>query len=229
MSQFDIASAVDVGCGQGEWLGVLEKEFGVKRVCGIDGQWIQRNELRFDASQFIQADLANSKELVELRAKSSQEFDLAISLEVGEHLPKEVAETYVVLLTSLAPLVLFSAAAPMQGGWNHINEQWPEYWRELFARCGYRCADVIRPLIWDDPDVLPHYRQNLLLFHSLAAGDIPARLQLKESEMTAPLARIHPANWELWHSQLARKPEISGRQALVALKRAVSRKVFGSS
>ena len=35
-------------------------------------------------------------------------------------------------------VILFSAAVPHQGGEHHVNEQPPEYWRELFARPGLR-------------------------------------------------------------------------------------------
>src|SRR5579862_3100091 len=55
-------------------------------------------------------------------------FDLAMSFEVAEHLPPDAAKGFVDSLTRLAPLVLFSAAIPFQGGVGHINEQWPEYW-----------------------------------------------------------------------------------------------------
>ena len=35
------------------------------------------------------------------------------------------------LEAGLGPLVLFSAAAPHQGGAHHVNEQWPAYWAGL--------------------------------------------------------------------------------------------------
>ena len=56
-------------------------------------------------------------------------FDLVVSLEVAEHLPKECADIFVDSLVRLGPIILFSAAIPQAGGTCHINEQWPEYWR----------------------------------------------------------------------------------------------------
>ena len=38
------------------------------------------------------------------------------------------ADNYINSLTRLAPVILFSAAIPFQGGSGHVNEQWPEYW-----------------------------------------------------------------------------------------------------
>jgi hypothetical protein len=61
-------------------------------------------------------------------------FDLAICLEVAEHLPPEAAEGFIDSLTRLAPVVLFSAAITFQVGNQHLNGQWPDYWATLFRR-----------------------------------------------------------------------------------------------
>ena len=58
-------------------------------------------------------------------------FDLALCLDVTEHLPRECADPLVTLLTSLAPVVAFSAAIPVQDSYNHVNCQWPAYWFRL--------------------------------------------------------------------------------------------------
>ena len=63
-----------------------------------------------------------------------RKFDLAISLEVAEHLKSSSSEDFVQSLTTLAPMILFSAAIPHQGGLHHINEQWLEYWGDLFNK-----------------------------------------------------------------------------------------------
>jgi hypothetical protein len=91
-------------------------------------------------------------------------FDLAICLEVAEHLRKQSATRLVADLASLAPVVVFSAAVPGQGGLHHVNEQWPSYWAALFAGHGYAVADPIRPVIWDDDSVEWWYRQNVLVY-----------------------------------------------------------------
>jgi hypothetical protein len=49
-------------------------------------------------------------------------FDLAISLEVAEHLPEGSAGALVSTLIEAAPVVVFSAAIKGQSGTNHINE-----------------------------------------------------------------------------------------------------------
>ena len=85
--------------------------------------------------------------------KLNKTFDLAMSLEVAEHLPSDQAEIFVETLTKLAPVILFSAAIPGQGGMGHINEQWPDYWVNLFIKKGYQPIDYIRRKICNNDRV----------------------------------------------------------------------------
>jgi len=152
-----VHSAVDIGCGVGTWLSVLKKK-GVKEILGIDGSWVERTLLEIPENSFMQADLQH------LRLQAAQSYDLAICLEVAEHLPAESAKGFVGFLAALSPHVLFSAAIPFQGGIGHLNEQWPEYWAELFDEQGYGVHDIIRPEIWNDSKIPFWYRQNTLYF-----------------------------------------------------------------
>src|SRR6266542_308161 len=117
-------SVVDVGCGLGTWLAVFAKH-GVEDILGIDGGYVPTEALHIPPSRFRSCALTEA--LLIDRA-----FDLVVSLEVAEHLPRESAETFVESLATLGPAVLFSAAIPFQGGTGHVNEQWPEYWVKLF-------------------------------------------------------------------------------------------------
>lgn len=65
------------------------------------------------------------------------QFDLAYCFEVAEHLPEAMADRLVAFLCAIAPIVVFSAAAPGQGGTGHINEQPAQYWIDRFARHKY--------------------------------------------------------------------------------------------
>jgi hypothetical protein len=93
-------------------------------------------------------------------------------------------------------VVLFSAAVPWQGGTGHVNEQWPEYWAQLFAQSGFAAADAIRHRIWNNESVDWWYAQNTLLFiaeHRLAEDE--ALRRAVEETRTMPLSRIHPRSW----------------------------------
>ena len=93
-----------------------------------------------------------------------ERFDLAICIEVAEHLPEQSAKTLVDSLCSLSDFILFSAAIPGQGGLHHLNEQWQEYWVAQFQEKGFVAFDYIRPRIWNDSKIQFWYKQNILLF-----------------------------------------------------------------
>jgi SAM-dependent methyltransferase len=150
-------SIVDVGCGPGSWLAAAT-ERGVARVVGIDGDWVDRDGLEIPIECFVPRDLVHD------RISLGERFDLAVSLEVAEHLPAERASTFVHELVTLAPVVLFSAAVPFQGGTGHQNEQWPEYWAQIFAAHDYIGVDCVRPRYWNDERVRYFYAQNAVLY-----------------------------------------------------------------
>lgn len=153
-----IKSAIDLGCGIGTWLHVLEQR-GATDICGIDGSWVNKDYLEVNKEDFIEKNLSEDTNL-----NINHSYDLAISLEVAEHLPSGSADDFVTLLTNLSDFVLFSAAIPFQGGVGHINEQWPNYWNSLFKNKGYVGIDVVRKNIWNNESIPSWYRQNALLF-----------------------------------------------------------------
>jgi len=153
---FEPQSVVDFGCGWGAWLKGFE-ELGVTDVSGIDGDYVDRSKLLFDALRFQPADLRQPICL-------DRRHDLALCLEVAEHLPKERAAGMVADLVKAAPVVMFSSAIPGQGGVGHINEQWPSYWARLFAQHAYVLVDALRPHLRNERGVEFYYRQNLVLY-----------------------------------------------------------------
>jgi SAM-dependent methyltransferase len=180
-----VTSAVDFGCGTGGWLSALST-LGVDEVLGIDGDWVPQKMLKIPRSRFLVHDLTKPFEL-------ERNFDLAISLEVAEHLPDTSASDFVAMLVDAAPVVLFSAAIPGQGGTGHINEQWPDYWVERFRARGYDVIDAIRPLIWNDSSIASCIRQNVLLFASKQAIDGSGSLTTaRNSASENQLALVHP-------------------------------------
>lgn len=151
-----VRSVVDIGCGRGLWLKAF-KEAGVENVVGYDGDYVEHKDLMISAQQFHSQNL-------EEPVSFSQSFDLAVCLEVAEHLPASAADTLVENLTRAAPVVLFSAAVPLQGGSHHVNEQWPAYWEQKFKAKGYVPVDAIRRRVWEDVRVSFFYAQNILIY-----------------------------------------------------------------
>lgn len=150
-------SVVDVGCAQGVWLDVFKKAGNVKKVLGIDGDWVDTNKLLISKEDFLIHDL-------EKRLILDKKYDLAISLEVAEHISQEHANDFVDNLINSSDCILFGAAIPNQGGTHHINEQWQSYWIKKFKMRGYICFDYIRPIIWNNNRVSLCYAQNTFLF-----------------------------------------------------------------
>src|ERR1700677_1919613 len=168
-------SVVDIGCGLGGWLKAFS-ELGVRRVRGVDGNYVDQSKLYIDSACFTAADLKESFDIEE-------KYDLAISLEVAEHLPRAAGERLVRTCTSAAGVVLFSAAIPGQGGTGHINEHWPEYWRDQFKELGFVMCDILRSRIRDDHRIEWWYRQNLVLYANVASTRrYPALVNIANSE-----------------------------------------------
>lgn len=149
-------SAVDIGCGRGAWLATC-RDFGVKRVVGVDGGWNSQEAMLDSCIEFHPANLEKELPL-------SGPFDLAISLEVAEHLQPESSEAFVESISSLSDVVLFGAAFTGQPGVNHINTRPHSFWAGLFYERGYVLFDLFRPAFWNDERVEPCYRQNTFLY-----------------------------------------------------------------
>ena len=168
---FAPASVVDYGCGIGNFLYKF-KEYGVSKILGIDGPWCKNDLQMLQDGELAIRDLKEDLGL-------NEKFDLAISFEVAEHLDSQYADKIIKDLTSLADVVIFSAALPGQGGQNHVNEQWPEYWVKRFKDNGYTCFDALRPLLWNTANIQFWYKQNM--FVAIRSTNTEAISTLKDS------------------------------------------------
>ncbi|MBK8372234.1 MAG: methyltransferase domain-containing protein [Saprospiraceae bacterium] len=150
-------SVIDIGCGLGTFIKVF-KDQGVKKIFGIDGPWCDKSELfkNIDENEFEVKDLEKNLGITE-------KYDLAVCLEVAEHLTPGRAESFIGELTNMSDVVLFSAAVPNQGGDHHYNEQWLTYWEVIFNMFDFEVHDVLRGKFWDNPNVYWWYKQNMVL------------------------------------------------------------------
>lgn len=157
------ASLVDFGTGRGSWPKAAI-EMGVTDVRGYDIPEIPVEQRQFPPERFFPADLGQP-------VSFERRFDLSVSTEVAEHLPKQDAAQFVTNVCGPSDLVLFSAAIPYQGGAGHVNENWVEYWAKLFAENGFECFDILRMRFWNDASIRSYYRQNVLLFAKAEAAE----------------------------------------------------------
>jgi hypothetical protein len=175
-------SVIDVGCGAGSWLRAAMEVFSLRpeNVTGIDGKYTKDRHVN---SPFNLLFFNLTRPL-----RIAKQFDLAICVEVAEHLSIERAVGFVSDLCNLSDVIIFSAAIPGQGGTGHINEQWPEYWRKLFLDQSYLMFDPIREAIWCMNEVAPWYAQNSFIFVSRMQIELCGRLEF---------CRIDENNWKL--------------------------------
>lgn len=155
-SVLPIRSVIDIGCARGTWLREWRAQ-AVDDIVGVDGPYIDQSELEIDSQCFVIHDLS-------VRFNIGRRFDLAQSLEVAEHLPPARAATFVADVVAHAPVILFSAATPGQGGENHLNERTAEYWRSIFREHDYVAIDCLRPLLARSEGIPTWYRYNLILY-----------------------------------------------------------------
>jgi hypothetical protein len=152
-------SVIDFGCGWGTWLYAC-KELGVERLVGIDGDWVPKERMIDPSIDFRPTDLMKG-------AVTPETFDLAMSLEVAEHLPPDAGDRFIGSLTQSANALIFSAAFIGQPGSGHINTRPHSYWAQKFLSSGFQLFDVFRPEFWNDNRVEPWYRQNTFLYVKL--------------------------------------------------------------
>ncbi len=185
------ASVLDVGCGQGIWAARFAKETSVSEVIGVDGAYVDRGKLAMPAESFVSHDLTTPLDL-------GRSFTLALSLEVGEHLPSEATPVLVDTLADHADIVAFSAAVPGQGGEHHVNERPLDDWRAEFARRGYAAFDYVRPFLAGRTDVEPWYRYNILLYvKEEVARSLPETVRRTRLDDDAPVPDVSPFLWRL--------------------------------
>ena len=119
----------------------------------------------------VQNNLVDNKhlELVDLRKvhSFSRRWDLCICFEVAEHLRPQYAPALVETLAGASDRIVFTAAAPGQGGTHHYNEQPQEYWKEFFKSHGFAYKGDVTERVrhqMRENDVIFWLEHNLMIF-----------------------------------------------------------------
>lgn len=175
-------SVIDFGCGMGTWCKALNN-LGIKDFLGIDIHQYDSTYMLIPNDKYMQFDLR--KPLVLTRGT-----DIAISVEVAEHIKPEYSDIFISNLCSCSEIVLFSAAISHQGGTGHINEQSCTYWEKIFNKYGYKAIDCIRPYFWNNEQIEIWYRNNCLLYIKQHTYE---KISTHIPQNTYPLDIIHPS------------------------------------
>jgi SAM-dependent methyltransferase len=175
IKKFHPFSVVDFGCGTGSFCKAFIAN-GITDVLGIEGEWILEVPAMMTEKWLKIQDLKSPISL-------QKRFDLAICLEVAEHLPPDSSRLLINSLVKASDRIAFSAAIPGQSGTEHINLQFPDFWGKLFEEHEYFLEWDPRNEIWNTKGLAPWYKQNLLIFHKRTP---------ELSIYIAPETRFHP-------------------------------------
>lgn len=159
----DPSSLIDVGCGIGDYVsGFLMSSVN---AFGIEGS---KNCIPYLAAPENRIFIKDIREIIDVGW-----YNVALCLEVLEHIEEEFADTVVYNLNNMSDKILTSAAPPGQGGHYHVNCQEKKYWVEKFAKYGFERDESVEERIKKEWALVKNkremsaYYKNLMYFKHL--------------------------------------------------------------
>jgi len=156
---------VDVGAGSGAYAAAAARHGA--RVVALERSRAGRAMAALQRVRSAPFDLRDP-------APPERRADLAYCFEVAEHLPPDLGDRLVTFLAASAPVVVFTAAQPGQGGYGHINEQPQPYWIDRFRAAGMAPspdeAAALRRAFRAHGVQAPWFDENVLVFRATVVG-----------------------------------------------------------
>ena len=130
VEEFDIKSALDVGCGEGH-----STRFFAARGCaaqGIDGceQAIRES---------VSPNLVKQHDLCKGPYCPSRPVDLVWSCELLEHVEERYLPHVLQTLSAARRMIVVTHAFPLQKGHHHVNCRFSHYWIRRIESLGFTC------------------------------------------------------------------------------------------
>lgn len=154
------STLVDVGCANADYVaGFLDRGVSARGIEGTD------NCMNYLEVPEYRVTIADIREPILIGF-----FDLAICLEVAEHIEPEYVETFVDNLCGFSNRILMSAAGLGAKGHGHFNCQPKDYWIEKFKIRKYQLVNNIVEQIrkhwesWRKKKEMSSYYSNLMYF-----------------------------------------------------------------
>jgi SAM-dependent methyltransferase len=169
---FPSRSVVDIGCGQGLQLQGLREADPTLTLKGFDDSSAALARGRARQLSVAPLDIVGlSRRQARAFADANGRFDLALCLEVAEHLPAWHSAKLLDVLTCGRRLI-FSAAHPNQGGSRHVNERAASYWIARLASHGFHLSRLDGALRADVArlTLAPWYKENIHAFERHVPG-----------------------------------------------------------
>ena len=159
VNEFHPSTAVDVGCGYGGMSKAMINA-GCNEVYSYD--------YSSDAVAIcLETGLKHAYQLNLIHANQIPvKGDVCICLEVAEHIPERHAHNMCKLISEVAPILIFTASPPGQGGYLHVNLKKQDYWINIFKRYSmiydHDSVNNMRKSIQDK--INNEYYRNLMVF-----------------------------------------------------------------
>lgn len=127
ITNFDIRSMVDIGCGPGGMV-ALAKRKGLD-VIGLDGDnTVERPENIHD--------LVTIHDFVTGPYKLDKQYDIAWTVEFVEHVEEKYMDNFIDVMKQ-CKYVIMTHALPGQPGHHHVNCQFASYWIKEMEKRGF--------------------------------------------------------------------------------------------
>lgn len=151
---FRIKSTIDLGCGKGDYVKAFKKRN--LNIEGYDGN---------PATPVITDNICQVLELHKDITKSiTNKFDLVMSFEVGEHIPKKYENIFIDNLVSVAKdWLIISWALPEQEGHGHVNCQSNEHIIEKLNAKKFKYNKVLSAYFRSQAD-FPWFKNTIMVF-----------------------------------------------------------------
>jgi len=155
-------SILEFGCGLGLYCDFLKTELDINRVFGIEPEPMSGGFDSPNGPIQLTIDIFSDKHPEPLE----QKFDLVMSIEVAEHIPREKHNfLFDFLVSHTSNWIVFSGARIGQGGHGHIAERDEEDWKAEFLKRGMVFQDELtRNIRLACNKINVNHQQNLMVF-----------------------------------------------------------------
>jgi len=156
------SSVLEFGCGLGLYCYFLKNQLGIERVYGIEPEPMGRVFDAPDGPVQLTIDIFTGEHPKEL----CKAFDLVMSIEVAEHIPREKHDfLFDFLVAHASNFIVFSGARVGQGGVGHIAERPEQEWRDEFVSRGMEFQENMTKQIRAASNAKNvNHRKNVMIF-----------------------------------------------------------------
>lgn len=152
LNENKVMSVVDFGCGMGDYA------LNINSTINCDAYDGNPNTVELTKGLGKVLDLSIPFDL-------NKRYDCVISLEVGEHIPKEYEEVFINNITKHAnDLLILSWAVLGQGGDGHVNCQDNDYIINQIKDKGFSFDEASSNRLRNSATVAPWFRNTILVF-----------------------------------------------------------------